>query len=71
MLGEHLALRGGYVGQLAVSASTRQQDYLYSYNYGAGLNFKLGDRPLSFDWAGTHVGEFFSDNQQVSLRIAF
>jgi hypothetical protein len=71
MLGEHLALRGGYVGQLAVSASTRQQDYLYSYNYGAGLNFKLGDRPLCFDWAGTHVGEFFSDNQQVSLRIAF
>lgn len=71
MLGEHLALRGGYVGQLAVSASTRQQDYLYSFNYGAGLNFKLGDRPLSFDWAGTHVGEFFSDNQQVSLRIAF
>lgn len=70
-LGEHIALRGGYVGQLALSQDTRQQDYLYSYNYGAGLNFKLGDRPLQFDWAGTHVGEFFNDNQQVSLRIAF
>jgi len=71
LLGEHLALRAGYVGQLALSESARQGDYLYSFNYGAGLNFKLGDRPLSFDWAGTHVGEFFSDNQQVSLRIAF
>jgi hypothetical protein len=71
LLGTHIALRGGYVGQLALSESSRQQDYLYSYSYGAGLNFKLGDRPLSFDWAGTHVGEFFDDNQQVSLRIAF
>jgi hypothetical protein len=71
MIGEHVALRGGYVGQLALSQDSRQQDYLYSYNYGAGLNFKLGDRPLQFDWAGTHVGEFFDDNQQVSLRVAF
>ncbi len=71
MLGEHIALRGGYVGQLAVSSADRQPDYLYSFNYGAGLNFKMGDRPLSFDWAGTHVGQFFGDNQQVSLRIAF
>jgi len=71
MVGEHVALRGGYVGQLALSDESRQSNYLYSYNYGAGLNFKLGDRPLQFDWAGTHVGEFFDDNQQVSLRIAF
>jgi len=71
LLGEHIALRGGYVGQLALSSADRQQDYLYSFSYGAGLNFKMGDRPLSFDWAGTHVGQFFSDNQQVSLRIAF
>jgi len=71
MLGEHLALRGGYVGQMALTQENRQSNYLYSYDYGAGLNFKLGDRPLQFDWAGTHVGEFFSDNQQVSLRIAF
>ncbi len=71
LLGEHLALRGGYVGQLALSSSSRQTDYLYSFSYGAGLNFKLGDRPLSFDWAGSHVGQFFSDNQQASLRIAF
>ncbi len=71
LLGEHIALRGGYVGQLALSSADRQPDYLYSYNYGAGLNFKMGDRPLSFDWAGTHVGQFFGDNQQVSLRLAF
>jgi hypothetical protein len=71
LLGEHIALRGGYVGQLALNSADRQADYLYSFNYGAGLNFKLGDRPLSFDWAGTHVGQFFNDNQQVSLRIAF
>jgi len=71
LLGEHIALRGGYVGQLALNSAYRQTDYLYSFNYGAGLNFKLGDRPLSFDWAGTHVGQFFNDNQQVSLRIAF
>jgi hypothetical protein len=70
-LGEHIALRGGYVGQLALNSSDRQSNYLYSFNYGAGLNFKMGDRPLSFDWAGTHVGEFFDDNQQVSLKIAF
>ncbi|HYR51976.1 MAG TPA: PorV/PorQ family protein [Candidatus Dormibacteraeota bacterium] len=71
MLGEHIALRGGYVGQVALKQSSRQQDYLYSFSYGAGLNFKLGDRPLSFDWAGTHVGQFFDDNQQVSLKLAF
>lgn len=71
LLGEHIALRGGYVGQVALSSSGRQPDYLYSFSYGAGLNFKLGDRPMSFDWAGTHVGEFFADNQQVSLKLAF
>jgi len=71
LLGEHIALRGGYVGQLALNSSDRQPDYLYSFSYGAGLNFKMGDRPVSFDWAGSHVGQFFSDNQQVSLRIAF
>jgi len=71
LLGEHIALRGGYVGQLALKEADRQQDYLYSFNYGAGLNFKLGERPLSFDWAGTHMGQFFDDNQQVSLKIAF
>ncbi len=71
LLGEHIALRGGYVGQLALNAADRQADYLYNFSYGAGLNFKLGDRPLSFDWAGMHVGQFFNDNQQVALRIAF
>jgi hypothetical protein len=71
LLGEHIALRGGYVGQLALSSADRQADYLYNFSYGAGLNFKLGDRPLSFDWAGMHVGQFFNDNQQVALRIAF
>jgi hypothetical protein len=71
LLGEHIALRGGYVGQLALNQSDRQQDYLYSFSYGAGLNFKLGDRPVVFDYAGTHVGQFFQDNQQVSFRIAF
>jgi len=71
LLGEHIALRGGYVGQVALKESSRQQDYLYSFSYGAGLNFKLGDRPLGFDWAGSRVGQFFSDNQQVSLKIGF
>jgi hypothetical protein len=71
LLGEHIALRGGYVGQMALKEADRQSNYLYSYSYGAGLNFKLGDRPLNFDWAGTHLGEFFEDNQQVSLKIAF
>src|SRR5439155_3434516 len=53
MLGEHIALRGGYVGQAALKEVDRQADYLYSYSYGAGVNFKMGDRPLTFDWAGT------------------
>ena len=70
-IGPWLALRGGYVGQLAINEEDRQQDYLYSYTYGAGFNFKLGDRPFALDWAGTHVGEFFDDNQQVSLSIEF
>lgn len=70
-IGSFLALRAGYVGQLAMSDEDRQQDYLYSYSYGAGFNFKLGERPFALDWAGTHVGEFFDDNQQVSLSIEF
>ena len=70
-IGSFLALRAGYVGQLAMSDEDRQQDYLYSYSYGAGFNFKLGERPFAIDWAGTHVGEFFDDNQQVSLSIEF
>ena len=70
-IGDWLALRGGYVGQVPLKEEDRQQDYLYSYTYGAGFNFKLSDRPFTVDWAGTHVGEFFDDNQQVSLSIEF
>jgi len=70
-VGQWLSLRGGFQGQAPLSASSRQQQYLYSYTYGAGFNFKLGDRPLHFDWAGSHLGEFFADNQQFSLGIDF
>jgi hypothetical protein len=70
-IGGFLALRGGFVGQVPLKEADRQENYLYSYSYGAGFNFKLGDRPLALDWAGTHVGDFFDDNQQVSLHIAF
>ena len=70
-LSQWLALRGGYAGQLALKEADRMDDYLYSWSYGAGLNFKLGDTPFQFDWAGTHVGDFFEDNQQVALSVAF
>jgi type IX secretion system protein PorV len=70
-IGESLVLRGGYVGQLALNEADRQQDYLSSFTYGAGLNFKLGDRPMTLDWAGASVGDFFSDTQQFTLGIAF
>ena len=70
-VGPWLNLRGGFQGQLALNESDRQEDYLYSYSYGAGVNFKLGDRPVHFDWAGTHAGQFFDDNQQFSLGIEF
>jgi hypothetical protein len=70
-IGNFLALRGGFVGQVPIKEADRQPNYLYSYSYGAGFNFKLGDRPLALDWAGQHVGDFFDDNQQVSLHIAF
>ena len=70
-IGDWLHLRGGFQGQLAFSDGDRQEDYLYSYSYGAGVNFKLGDRPFSFDWAGTHAGEFFEDNQQFSVGLTF
>lgn len=70
-VGDWLALRAGYVGQAPLKKADRQQDYLYSYTYGAGIKFKLGDRPVNFDWAGTHVGEFFNDNQQFSFRLAY
>lgn len=70
-IGGFLELRGGWVGQVPIKEQDRLDDYLYSYSYGAGFNFKLGDRPLALDWAGTHVGDFFDDNQQVSLHIAF
>ena len=70
-LAGHLALRGGFQGQAPLKGADRQGDYLYNFSYGAGLNFNLGDRPVNFDWAGTHVGQFFGDNQQFSLRLAF
>lgn len=70
-LGDHLALRAGFQGQAPLKESGRQADYLYNVSYGAGINFNLGDRPFNFDWAGTHVGQFFDDNQQFSLRLAF
>ena len=70
-VGDWLALRGGLQGQIPLKEEDRQGDYLYSYSYGAGFRFKLGDRPLHFDWAGTHAGEFFDDNQQFSLGITF
>jgi hypothetical protein len=70
-IGNFLELRAGFVGQVPLQEEDRMENYLYSYSYGAGFNFKLGDSPLSLDWAGTHVGDFFDDNQQVSLHIAF
>ncbi len=70
-LGGHLALRGGFQGQAPLKNQDRQADYLYNFSYGAGINFNLGDRPVNFDWAGTHVGQFFADNQQFSFRLAF
>jgi Type IX secretion system protein PorV len=70
-LGSWLALRGGFQGQVPVKESARQDGYLYNLSYGAGFNFKLGDHPVTLDWAGQSVGQFFQDNQQVSLHIAF
>lgn len=70
-IGPWLNLRGGFQGQIPVNEEDRQGDYLYSYSYGAGINFKLGDRPFQFDWAGSHAGQFFDDNQQFSLGITF
>jgi hypothetical protein len=70
-IGRTLALRGGFQGQVPLQEEDRQPQYLYNFSYGVGLKFNLGDLPLNFDWAGTHVGEFFDDNQQFSLRVAF
>ena len=70
-LGEWLALRGGYTGQLALNAEDRMDDYLYSFSYGAGVGFKLGDTPYHVDWAGMSVGQFFDDNQQIGVSVAF
>ncbi len=70
-VGEWLHLRGGFQGQMPLSKEDRQQEYLYSYSYGAGFHFKLGERPFHFDWAGSSAGEFFDDNQQFSLGLAF
>ena len=71
ILGGRLAVRGGFQGQFPLQQEDRQPEYLYNLSYGAGLNFRLGDTPLNFDWAGTSVGQFFEDNQQFSLTIAF
>jgi len=70
-IGEWLNLRGGFQGQVPLSSGDRLEGYLYSYSYGVGVNFKLGDRPLRFDWAGSHTGDFFDDNQQFSLGMSF
>ncbi len=69
--GEWLALRGGFTGQVPLQEDDRQQDYLYNWSYGAGFGFKLGETPFKVDWAGTAVGQFFDDNQQLSLSAAF
>jgi len=69
--GEWLALRGGYIGQLPFDADDRQPDYLYNWTYGLGVAFKLGPTPFKLDWAGTVVNDFFDDNQQVTLSVAF
>ena len=71
LFGEWLALRAGFTGQLALDSEDRMTDYLYNWSYGAGVNFKLGTTPFMVDWAGTAVGQFFDDNQQISLRVAF
>ena len=71
LFGEWLALRAGFTGQLVLDEEDRQDDYLYNWSYGAGVNFELGDTPFQIDWAGTSVGQFFDDNQQISLRVAF
>ena len=71
LFGQWLALRAGFTGQLVLSAEDRQDDYVYNWSYGAGVNFKLGATPFQVDWAGTAVGQFFDDNQQISLRVAF
>ena len=34
-------------------------------------DFKLGDTPFKVDWAGTSVGQFFDDNQQIGVSVAF
>lgn len=70
-LGQWLALRGGFVGQLAFGADSRMDDYLYNWSYGAGVNFKMGDTPFRVDYAGTAVGQFFDDNHQIGLSVAF
>lgn len=70
-IGSALALRAGFQGQMPLKEEDRQDDYLYSFSYGAGFKFNLGDLPVNLDWAGTRMGEFFDDNQQFSLRIAF
>lgn len=70
-IGRALALRAGFQGQVPLKEENRQPEYLYNFSYGAGVNFNLGDLPVNFDWAGTHVGQFFGDNQQFSLRLAF
>ena len=69
--GETLALRAGFTGQVPLNEEDRQSDYLYNWSYGAGFGFRLGDTPFHVDWAGTAVGQFFEDNQQLSLSVAF
>lgn len=71
LFSEWLALRAGFTGQFPLKEEDRQQDYLYNWSYGAGFGFKLGDTPFHVDWAGTAVGQFFNDNQQLSLSVAF
>jgi hypothetical protein len=70
-IGRSLALRGGFQGQVPLQEEDRQPDYLYNFSYGIGFKFDLGNLPVNFDWAGTQVGQFFDNNQQFSLSVAF
>jgi hypothetical protein len=61
---EMFFLRGGYV-------ASAQDEYLFTGTFGAGLNLKMGNSDLKFDYSYIPVSDYFDDQSWFSVKVGF